>query len=117
MFSSSPAANNRENGAHIAHVSDRVEDEDSVVGSNDTHAAPMAAHASNGVWTPVGLRRLRLGGRGNGKCLKCFGGPGEIRTHDLFHAMEARSQLRHRPLAGLFHYSIQGAGSCTSRRT
>jgi hypothetical protein len=26
-----------------------------------------------------------------------FGGPGEIRTHDLFHAMEARSQLRHRP--------------------
>ena len=25
------------------------------------------------------------------------GGPGEIRTHDLFHAMEARSQLRHRP--------------------
>jgi hypothetical protein len=31
------------------------------------------------------------------KCLKTFGGPGEIRTHDLFHAMEARSQLRHRP--------------------
>ncbi len=27
-----------------------------------------------------------------------FGGPGEIRTHDLFHAMEARSQLRHRPM-------------------
>ena len=26
-----------------------------------------------------------------------FGGPGEIRTLDLFHAMEARSQLRHRP--------------------
>ena len=30
----------------------------------------------------------------------CFGGPGEIRTHDLFHAMEARSQLRHRPIRG-----------------
>jgi hypothetical protein len=30
----------------------------------------------------------------------CFGGPGEIRTHDLFHAMEARSQLRHRPNRG-----------------
>ena len=29
--------------------------------------------------------------------LEGFGGPGEIRTHDLFHAMEARSQLRHRP--------------------
>jgi hypothetical protein len=26
-----------------------------------------------------------------------FGGPGEVRTPDLFHAMEARSQLRHRP--------------------
>ena len=39
------------------------------------------------------------------KC--CFGGPGEIRTHDLFHAMEARSQLRHRParriLSTLYH--------------
>jgi predicted hydrolase (HD superfamily) len=31
-----------------------------------------------------------------------FGGPGEIRTHDLFHAMEARSQLRHRPNPGAF---------------
>ena len=29
--------------------------------------------------------------------LEGFGGPGEIRTLDLFHAMEARSQLRHRP--------------------
>src|SRR5215469_9028353 len=26
-----------------------------------------------------------------------FGGPGRDRTDDLFHAMEARSQLRHRP--------------------
>ena len=29
-----------------------------------------------------------------------FGGPGEIRTHDIFHAMEGRSQLRHRPALG-----------------
>jgi hypothetical protein len=29
--------------------------------------------------------------------LKRFGGPGRVRTDDLFHAMEARSQLRHRP--------------------
>jgi hypothetical protein len=28
---------------------------------------------------------------------ECFGGPEGIRTLDLFHAMEARSQLRHRP--------------------
>src|ERR1017187_10811311 len=26
------------------------------------------------------------------------GGPGRVRTVDLFHAMEARSQLRHRPI-------------------
>ena len=29
-----------------------------------------------------------------------FGGPGRDRTDDLFHAMEARSQLRHRPTFG-----------------
>ena len=32
-----------------------------------------------------------------GSDLKDFGGPGRDRTDDLFHAMEARSQLRHRP--------------------
>ena len=36
-------------------------------------------------------------GRGEAKCLKRFGGPDRDRTDDLFHAMEARSQLRHRP--------------------
>jgi hypothetical protein len=31
------------------------------------------------------------------------GGPGRDRTDDLFHAMEARSQLRHRPtMTGFF---------------
>src|SRR5215472_3203717 len=29
-----------------------------------------------------------------------IGGPGRDRTDDLFHAMEARSQLRHRPTLG-----------------
>ncbi len=29
-----------------------------------------------------------------------FGGPDRDRTDDLFHAMEARSQLRHRPTRG-----------------
>jgi hypothetical protein len=29
-----------------------------------------------------------------------IGGPGRDRTDDLFHAMEARSQLRHRPTWG-----------------
>ena len=32
------------------------------------------------------------------KLLGKFGGPGRDRTDDLFHAMEARSQLRHRPI-------------------
>jgi hypothetical protein len=36
---------------------DRVEDEDPIVGSIEIHNVPMAAHASNGVWTPVGLHR------------------------------------------------------------
>src|SRR5947207_9839748 len=31
------------------------------------------------------------------KVIGKFGGPGRDRTDDLFHAMEARSQLRHRP--------------------
>jgi hypothetical protein len=29
-----------------------------------------------------------------------FSGPGGIRTRDLFSAIEARSQLRHRPFPG-----------------
>jgi hypothetical protein len=31
------------------------------------------------------------------KLLEVVGGPDRDRTDDLFHAMEARSQLRHRP--------------------
>jgi hypothetical protein len=54
---SSPADNTRENGAHAAHAYDHVEDEGLMVGSIEIHTVPMAAHASNGVWTPLGLRR------------------------------------------------------------
>ena len=39
--------------------------------------------------------------------LELFGGPDRDRTDDLFHAMEARSQLRHRPTLGrmqLFYF-------------
>src|SRR5271167_2325218 len=32
--------------------------------------------------------------------IESIGGPGRDRTDDLFHAMEARSQLRHRPTMG-----------------
>jgi hypothetical protein len=34
------------------------------------------------------------------KLCNLIGGPGRDRTDDLFHAMEARSQLRHRPTRG-----------------
>ena len=36
-----------------------------------------------------------------------FGGPGRDRTDDLFHAMEARSQLRHRPILLRFQYIMR----------
>ena len=48
------------------------------------------------------------------KCLiygELFGGPDRDRTDDLFHAMEARSQLRHRPtiiLRQLFYFRRWG---------
>ncbi len=35
-----------------------------------------------------------------GQVIRMFGGPDRDRTDDLFHAMEARSQLRHRPTLG-----------------
>ncbi len=38
-----------------------------------------------------------------------FGGPEGIRTLDLFHAMEARSQLRHRPTRGLVSHQYNTA--------
>src|ERR1039458_2487517 len=57
------------------------------------------------IWTPNGLRVTSSATWKRASIFVslcflgfCFGGPGEIRTHDLFHAMEARSQLRHRPL-------------------
>src|SRR5438105_2311763 len=43
-----------------------------------------------------------------------IGGPGRDRTDDLFHAMEARSQLRHRPTRGerrTFQFSRTRTGS------
>ena len=57
---------------------------------------------SSGSWQCRGRDRLRY------PIVKVFGGPDRDRTDDLFHAMEARSQLRHRPtLRKDFHY-LQG---------
>jgi hypothetical protein len=43
-------------------------------------------------------RNVAGGGRQEcGTGIGGIGGPGRDRTDDLFHAMEARSQLRHRP--------------------
>jgi hypothetical protein len=39
--------------------------------------------------------------------IEIIGGPDRDRTDDLFHAMEARSQLRHRPtLGGLIYFRL-----------
>ena len=40
-----------------------------------------------------------------------FGGPDRDRTDDLFHAMEARSQLRHRPTVRGCNSPIVSAGA------
>src|SRR6202012_3674688 len=45
-----------------------------------------------------------------------FGGPDRDRTDDLFHAMEARSQLRHRPTRGRTSlFSAKGAAESMYR--
>jgi hypothetical protein len=43
--------------------------------------------------------------------IEIIGGPDRDRTDDLFHAMEARSQLRHRPTP---IYSGVGVGSTSN---
>ena len=43
--------------------------------------------------------------------LEIFGGPDRDRTDDLFHAMEARSQLRHRPTMRGCNSPIVSAGA------
>src|SRR5580700_561187 len=48
------------------------------------------------------------------KLLQRFGGPGRDRTDDLFHAMEARSQLRHRPTDGTILLSWSETDSSTN---
>ena len=46
------------NGAHAAQSCQLIESGGLGVGSIEIHPVPMAVHASNGVWTPVGLRGL-----------------------------------------------------------
>jgi hypothetical protein len=55
------------------------------------------SHAKYTSPTAAGPGRFIETGSVHSVCFFGFGGPGEIRTLDLFHAMEARSQLRHRP--------------------
>jgi hypothetical protein len=55
-------------------------------------SVPICSHGSfivPGFWTEV---------------IEKNGGPGRDRTDDLFHAMEARSQLRHRPTKEPFYF-------------
>ncbi len=59
--------------------------------------AEDAAVHENAVYPPPMRGVFLLGPAEEPNGLKRFGGPEGIRTLDLFHAMEARSQLRHRP--------------------
>src|SRR5947209_16632882 len=69
---------------------------------------PLRCSAGVRVWdSPASLERLPATGKLG--CLKkkekkLYGGPGRDRTGDLFHAMEARSQLRHRPTSSILAY-------------
>src|SRR5581483_12267743 len=54
--------------------------------------------------------------RGSAKFLRGFGGPGRDRTDDLFHAMEARSQLRHRPTRRTILFSWSWKDSSMKRK-
>ena len=47
--------------------------------------------------------------------LEIIGGPDRDRTDDLFHAMEARSQLRHRPTTATSLFSLSLSGSSIRR--
>ena len=57
------------------------------------HGRPWAVEnwSLDAKWTPRGLRLQVWVGVVGCKSLNYFGGPGEIRTHDLFHAMVAKS--------------------------
>jgi hypothetical protein len=58
-----------------------------------------AGHIADTIAYPGGIIAARwTPGLSCGKSVaERYGGPGRDRTDDLFHAMEARSQLRHRP--------------------
>src|ERR1035438_2524451 len=70
----------------------------------------------NKLWTAFGPSLdLVESNRGRGHSHTCVqvawcvgdgvGGPERVRTVDLFHAMEARSQLRHRPIRAYFDHT------------
>jgi hypothetical protein len=67
----------------------------------------MTAHESKGFGLQLDSGDYICGWMGDGNCMKRFGGPERVRTVDLFHAMEARSQVRHRPtLRGDYNFLI-----------
>ena len=78
------------------------------VESENQHLADLKAGIAlelGGLHGIAAERRL-LGGTKN--VMARFGGPGRDRTDDLFHAMEARSQLRHRPTMGTLRALLCG---------
>ena len=83
-------------GLHHAHPADRGEVERGRMPLDEVHTS---------------LYRFRSGRLGFRREYVCaLGGPDRDRTGDLFHAMEARSQLRHRPTLGKDIFYSQGCG-------
>ena len=64
-------------------------------------------------WVRTWVERKRLGLALVAKVVGVFGGPDRDRTDDLFHAMEARSQLRHRPTLGEGLVYCRGCGEAS----
>jgi hypothetical protein len=75
------------NGAHGAQSSQLIESGGLGVGSIRIHTVPMAAHATEGFGLQLDSGDYVCGWLGDGKCLIGCGGPGRVRTVDLFHAI------------------------------
>ena len=89
------------------------------MGEHGDMAAGDLGHLSGLQWKPWQLPPKRLvmtqtmtqmptsQALASSKLLRKNGGPGRDRTDDLFHAMEARSQLRHRPILAYLREELE----------
>jgi len=91
----------------IEHPADRAE---VTMAATTREGKESSEQGENIISKPSGTKVLQFAAKGeerrSSKCLNRIGGPGRDRTDDLFHAMEARSQLRHRPTSEGFLYIV-----------